>query len=126
MTDETRQSPSQTVSHDTPGRQWIIDLIREQFDKAPDHYCMGDNWDDGAPAIADAIFAQLPLLMAERAKEMAAQLAAEPGLTDAEQKAQAARCGCRGSDDYCACQNQPDEQTRAARQLTNSHRPERS
>jgi hypothetical protein len=25
--------------------------------------------------------------------------------TDAEKKVQAARCGCRGSDDYCPCQN---------------------
>lgn len=32
-------------------------------------------------------------------------------LSDAEQKAQAARCGCRGSDDYCPCQNTPDRQT---------------
>lgn len=36
-------------------------------------------------------------------------------LTDAEQKAQAARCGCRGHDDYCVCQNVPDSQTVAAR-----------
>jgi hypothetical protein len=25
--------------------------------------------------------------------------------TDAEKKAQGARCGCRGADDYCPCQN---------------------
>lgn len=121
MTDETRQSPTETVSH-APGRQWIIDLVREQYDKAPDHY--GDNWDDGAPAIADAIFAQLPLLMAERQKELAAKLAAEPGLTTEEMKAQAKRCNCRGSDDYCTCQNVPDEATRAARQLNTLQRPE--
>lgn len=39
----------------------------------------------------------------------------EPCLTDAEQKAQGARCGCRGADDYCVCQNVPDATTRAAR-----------
>ncbi|MFA6984609.1 MAG: hypothetical protein WC213_00185 [Arenimonas sp.] len=39
----------------------------------------------------------------------------DDGLSDAEQKAQAARCGCRGSDDYCACQNVPDATTKAER-----------
>lgn len=37
--------------------------------------------------------------------------AALSGLTPAEQKAQAARCGCKGSDDMCPCQNTPDRQT---------------
>jgi hypothetical protein len=32
-------------------------------------------------------------------------------LTLAEQKAQAARCPCHGSDDYCPCQNRPDATT---------------
>jgi hypothetical protein len=36
-------------------------------------------------------------------------------LTDVEQKAQAARCACRGSDDYCVCQNVPDDTTKAER-----------
>lgn len=36
-------------------------------------------------------------------------------LSDAEQKAQAARCACRGSDDYCVCQNAPDATTKAER-----------
>lgn len=39
----------------------------------------------------------------------------DPGLTDAEQKAQGLRCGCLGSDDYCVCQNVPDFKTKAAR-----------
>ncbi len=39
----------------------------------------------------------------------------DPGLTDAEQKTQGQRCGCLGSDDYCACQNVPDFKTKAAR-----------
>lgn len=38
-----------------------------------------------------------------------------PGLSEAEQKAQGARCGCRGVDDYCVCQNVPDAVTRRAR-----------
>jgi hypothetical protein len=41
--------------------------------------------------------------------------AGEDYLTSAEQKAQAARCGCRGSDDYCPCQNRPDQITKTAR-----------
>ena len=32
-------------------------------------------------------------------------------LTNAEQKAQASRCPCGGSDDYCPCQNVPDRVT---------------
>lgn len=47
------------------GRQWIVELIRDQFDPKPSDYRPGDNWDDGAGAIADAILAQLPLLHAE-------------------------------------------------------------
>lgn len=45
----------------------------------------------------------------------AAVLSLEPGLTDAEQKAQGSRCGCRGADDLCVCQNVPDAETRKAR-----------
>lgn len=40
-------------------RTWIIDLIRNEYDKAPDHYRMGDNWDDGCERIADAILTRL-------------------------------------------------------------------
>ncbi|EHK56855.1 hypothetical protein [Allomesorhizobium alhagi] len=41
--------------------------------------------------------------------------AVEPCLSGAEKKAQGQRCGCRGSDDYCPCQNAPDRETRRAR-----------
>lgn len=35
---------------------------------------------------------------------------------DADEKAiQGARCGCRGQDDYCPCQNAPDRMTLKAR-----------
>ncbi|GLQ09283.1 hypothetical protein GCM10007913_12150 [Devosia yakushimensis] len=37
------------------------------------------------------------------------------GLTTAEKAAQASRCGCKGSDDLCPCQNAPDAQTIAER-----------
>ena len=30
--------------------------------------------------------------------------------------AQAARCSCRGTDEYCPCQNVPDAETRRARE----------
>lgn len=39
----------------------------------------------------------------------------EPGLTEAEKKAQGGRCGCRGVDDMCVCQNVTDATTRADR-----------
>jgi hypothetical protein len=39
---------------------------------------------------------------------------ASRGLTAAEQKAQGERCGCRGADDMCPCQNVPDRVTRLA------------
>ncbi|NGO50479.1 hypothetical protein [Allomesorhizobium camelthorni] len=41
--------------------------------------------------------------------------AVEPILSGAEKKAQGARCGCQGVDDYCPCQNAPDRETRRAR-----------
>jgi hypothetical protein len=59
-----------------PGRQWIVDLVRDQFDPAPAHYRFGEAWDDGAEASADAILAQLPLLVAENAPEPATTPAA--------------------------------------------------
>lgn len=39
-------------------------------------------------------------------------------LTPEEQKAQGSRCGCRGADDYCTCQNVPDAETIAARRAS--------
>lgn len=36
-------------------------------------------------------------------------------LSEDEQREQALRCSCRGSDDYCPCQNTPDRETRAKR-----------
>lgn len=39
----------------------------------------------------------------------------ERGLTPADLKEQGSRCGCRGADDYCVCQNVPDRVTRAKR-----------
>jgi hypothetical protein len=45
-----------------------------------------------------------------------------PGLTAAEMKAQGKRCPCRGADDYCICQNAPDQETEAARHATHAAR----
>lgn len=39
----------------------------------------------------------------------------DPILTDAEQRAQATRCCCKGADDMCQCQNVPDRITRENR-----------
>ncbi len=49
--------------------------------------------------------------------------AAEPGLSSTEQKAQGARCGCRGADDYCVCQNVTDATTRAERKVVRNPDP---
>lgn len=50
--------------------------------------------------------------MAARAEAALKALAAERGLSEAEKRAQAARCGCRGTDiDWCICQNAPDSVT---------------
>lgn len=38
-------------------------------------------------------------------------------LTRDDQAAQAERCGCRGADDYCPCQNVPDRETLAQRSI---------
>ena len=40
-------------------RRLIVDLIRNEYDKAPEHYAMGDNWDDGAEDIANKIVAAI-------------------------------------------------------------------
>lgn len=58
-----------------------------------------------AQAIQDAVKAWFAEREARRA----------PCLTSAEQKAQGARCGCRGADDLCPCQNVPDATTRRER-----------
>jgi hypothetical protein len=44
-----------------------------------------------------------------------ARVTCDMSLSDADLKAQALRCGCRGSDDYCVCQNVPDRVTMASR-----------
>lgn len=118
MTEETRRSPTKTVSRATPGRQWIIDLVREQYDKAPDHYRMGDNWDDGAPAIADAIIAQLPLLAAEQCDEMIEVCAVAAEAQD--------RAGYEWVQDslWANILRRAGANVRKLKQLNTSHRPE--
>ena len=46
---------------------------------------------------------------------LSAPVLPQPCLSMAEKAAQAARCGCRGADDWCVCQNAPDRQTIAER-----------
>lgn len=60
---------------DMSEREEIMDLIRNEYDPAPSHYKMGDDWDDGAGRIADAILAdRLIAIKAER--ERCAKIAA--------------------------------------------------
>ena len=60
------------------------------------------------------------IALATKAAECAqiARLLSEPGLTRAEQIAQGQRCDCRGSDDYCPCQNSVSAATRRERTLS--------
>lgn len=44
-------------------REEIIGLIRDEYDPAPSHYKRGDDWDDGAGRIADAILADKTLAL---------------------------------------------------------------
>ena len=44
-------------------RESWMELIRNEYDPAPAHYRMGDDWDDGAGRIADAILADQALLL---------------------------------------------------------------
>lgn len=70
-------------------REEIMDLIRNEYDPAPNHYRMGDDWDDGAGRIADAILADKMLLLRkletmtrDRDKEYEMKEAAESRLAD--------------------------------------------
>jgi hypothetical protein len=45
-------------------RQEIIDLIHNEYDAAPAHYKLGDNWDDGSGRIADVIMQRIEALEA--------------------------------------------------------------
>jgi hypothetical protein len=46
-------------------RQEIIDLIHNEYDAAPAHYKLGDNWDDGSGRIADVIMQRIEALEQE-------------------------------------------------------------
>lgn len=71
--------------------------------------CDGDDGDEMQASLAQRIHDAVEVWFGERMAQR------EAGLTEAEQKAQGARCGCMGADDYCVCQNVPDKQTRAKR-----------
>lgn len=51
-------------------REEWMNLIRNEYDPAPDHYRMGEDWDDGAGRIADAILADRLLLLRKHAEEV--------------------------------------------------------
>jgi hypothetical protein len=47
-----------------------MDLIRNEYDPVPSQYRVGDDWDDGAGRIADAILADKALLLRKHAEEI--------------------------------------------------------
>jgi hypothetical protein len=49
--------------------EWM-QLIRDEYDQAPSHYKMGDDWDDGAGRLADAILADKILLLRKHAEQI--------------------------------------------------------
>jgi hypothetical protein len=51
-------------------REEWMNLIRNEYDPAPRHYRPGDDWDDGAGRIADAIIADKTLLQIKHAAEI--------------------------------------------------------
>lgn len=51
-------------------REEWMELIRNEYDQAPSHYRVGDDWDDGAGRIADAILADKALLLRKHAEEI--------------------------------------------------------
>lgn len=71
--------------------------------------CEGDDGDEMQASLAQCIQDAVEAWLGEQ------EDLREPCLTQAEQKAQGARCGCRGADDYCGCQNRPDAITRDLR-----------
>ncbi len=65
--------------------------------------------EDEIHLIADMICGEICALSTQPEAEAVECLGAD------EQKAQAMRCPCRGTDEYCTCQNSPDQFTREAR-----------
>lgn len=55
--DQTEAGSLSMSSHETV--QWIADLIRNEYDKAPNWYRACDNWDDGAERVAAQIIERL-------------------------------------------------------------------
>jgi len=47
-------------------------------------------------------------------------------LSPGEQQSQAQRCACRGADDLCPCQNEPDRVTRTERRSAAGRKPDRA
>lgn len=67
---------SAQVSRSQPNseREEWMQLVRNEYDPAPTHYRMGDDWDDGAGRIADAILAD-KLLLLRKITELEARVA---------------------------------------------------
>jgi hypothetical protein len=95
------------VTFDKRAREAVADIVHEHGWELP-----GKSSYD----IADMILAAASAIHEHRN---------EPGLSPAEQKAQGARCGCQGADDYCVCQNVPDTTTRAERDINAKKKPPR-
>lgn len=65
------------------------------------------------PSVAKLELANMMDSLSEQLRTDA--LSSEPGLTEEEKKSQAAKCPCRGANDFCTCQNEVSHATRRAR-----------
>lgn len=96
-------------------RQMADDFDRRLFDLigTADRFAEGNRaWHKVASALSAARSAACLIW---RGRPYGPELDEALSLSAADMKAQAARCPCRGSDEFCACQNVPDRVTRAAR-----------
>ena len=66
-------------------RERIMELIRNEYDPAPSYFkMMGDDWDDGAGRIADAILADQTLLLRNANDDLVAALESARDFIDYE------------------------------------------
>ena len=97
---------------------WVLEIVgMEAIDRGATDACPCPKWNigEGWRSTGAEPFVVPPAEQAQSPTQT------EACLSTAEQKAQAERCGCRGTDDYCTCQNVADRITKAARAAPEPH-----
>lgn len=108
----------------------FAEALKAKLAKAEEKYGYSDDWlktdwkDELLESLAEHVFKGDPIDVAaycafawHHGWSTSDALSTVPpsGLSDGEMAVQAKRCACRGSDDYCPCQNAPDRQTQKER-----------